>query len=156
MTTKLYIKIAHYIATLGYCGYITYAPGTVASMITVVSLYILPDFSWQITIMFAIILFVLSVWSSRLTSFFLNHKDPSCIVIDEVFGMYVATMFLPKTSVLYFCAFFLFRLFDITKPYPINALEKIDYRGLNIVIDDGFAGLLTLGLIFLSMFIFSF
>ena len=44
--------------------------------------------------------------------------DPGIIVIDEIVGMLIALLAIPKTFLFLITAFILFRIFDITKPYP--------------------------------------
>ena len=62
-------------------------------------------------------------------------SDPGPAVIDEVMGM-LATMFLnPSGWVSASAGFFLFRLFDVIKPYPANRLERLP-GGFGIMADD--------------------
>jgi phosphatidylglycerophosphatase A len=65
--------------------------------------------------------------------------DPSIIVIDEIVGMWIALLFLPKTVPVMIIAFFAFRFFDIVKPQPARSLERIP-NGWGIMLDDVVAG----------------
>jgi len=47
-------------------------------------------------------------------------KDPRQCTIDEVVGMWITLLFLPKTYLISIIAFFVWRAFDIIKPYPIK------------------------------------
>ena len=67
-------------------------------------------------------------------------KDPGKINIDEVAGMTVALIGLPKTAVVWFTAFLVFRFFDIVKPPPIRRLEYLP-AGWGIMTDDIAAGI---------------
>ena len=89
-----------------------------------------------------------------------GKKDPGQIVSDEVAGQSVALLGVcligPKEICLPAAAAFgLFRLFDITKPWPCRRLEKLP-AGIGIVADDIAAGIYAaasywlLGLIFPS------
>ena len=73
-----------------------------------------------------------------------GRHDPSFVVIDEVAGQWIALLGSRanwRTAVL---AFILFRLFDITKPFPARQLESLP-EGWGIVFDDVAAGLYALG-----------
>lgn len=72
-------------------------------------------------------------------------EDPGFVVVDEVAGQWIALLGMPfdwKHGVI---ALVLFRLFDITKPFPVHQLEKLP-RGWGIVFDDVAAGLYALGI----------
>jgi phosphatidylglycerophosphatase A len=71
-----------------------------------------------------------------------GRKDPGFVVIDEVAGVGIALLGAVyhadwKHIVL---ALFLFRVFDIWKPFPVRQLEKLP-EGWGIVFDDVAAGL---------------
>jgi phosphatidylglycerophosphatase A len=76
---------------------------------------------------------------------FLGRKDPSEVILDEFAAMPLVYLFNPmgdsmhggtKVGLLFILlGFLLFRLFDITKPFGIKALEKLP-GGLGIVLDD--------------------
>ena len=67
--------------------------------------------------------------------------DPGVVVVDEVAGQWLALVPLPLDPLWYAVAFALFRLFDITKPWPISWLERTLTGGLGIMVDDLAAGL---------------
>jgi phosphatidylglycerophosphatase A len=69
-----------------------------------------------------------------------HGKDPSCVVIDEVVGIQIALVGAEPTLLGVCVAFFLFRLFDIIKPFPIHRLQSLP-GGWGIVADDALAGL---------------
>lgn len=70
----------------------------------------------------------------------LGRKDPGEVVIDEVLGQWLTCLPFASLGVWeYVAAFALFRLFDITKPWPVRALEKIP-GGTGIMLDDAAAG----------------
>ena len=71
-----------------------------------------------------------------------GEKDPSAFVLDEVCGMMLAVLLLPKTVPVYATAFVLFRLLDIWKPWPISLLQKMEHP-FSIMHDDIAAGLLA-------------
>lgn len=69
-----------------------------------------------------------------------GRKDPGFVVIDEVAGQWITLLASPVDWRHGLIAFVLFRLFDITKPFPIRRIEKLP-DGWGIVFDDVGAGL---------------
>ena len=74
-----------------------------------------------------------------------GHTDPGFVVIDEVIGQWIALLFCPLDWRHALIALVLFRLFDITKPFPVRRLERLP-AGWGIVFDDVAAGLYALGI----------
>jgi phosphatidylglycerophosphatase A len=72
-------------------------------------------------------------------------EDPQFVVIDEVAGQWIALLFSPVDWKHGLTAFILFRLFDMTKPFPIRRLESLP-EGWGIVFDDVAAGLYALAI----------
>jgi phosphatidylglycerophosphatase A len=73
-----------------------------------------------------------------------GREDPGFVVIDEVSGQWIALLFSPVDWRHALIALILFRLFDITKPFPARQLENLP-GGWGIVLDDVAAGLYALG-----------
>jgi len=73
-----------------------------------------------------------------------GRHDPQFVVIDEVAGQWIALLFSPVDWRHALIALILFRLFDITKPFPARQLENLP-EGWGIVFDDVAAGLYALG-----------
>ncbi|HQP49102.1 MAG TPA: phosphatidylglycerophosphatase A, partial [Spirochaetota bacterium] len=77
------------------------------------------------------------------------------VVLDEVLGYWITVLFYPFSWKIAVTAFFLFRLYDVIKPFPARKLQDLS-GGLGIMIDDYIAGiyanLTLLLLIFLSGF----
>jgi phosphatidylglycerophosphatase A len=71
------------------------------------------------------------------------RKDPGAIVIDEVAGMALSVLLLPRTAGVLLAAFVLFRVFDVVKPYPANALQRLR-GGAGVMLDDLVAGVYAL------------
>lgn len=70
-------------------------------------------------------------------------EDPRFVVIDEVAGQWIALIGSAVTWQHGLLALFLFRFFDVLKPYPIRKLEKLP-EGWGIVFDDVLAGIYAL------------
>ena len=82
----------------------------------------------------------------------LEIKDPAIVVWDEFVGMLIAMLWLPDLLWLPL-AFFIFRFFDITKPWPVSWADSGLDGGLGIMIDDVIAGLMTLAFLQLLGFV---
>ena len=73
----------------------------------------------------------------------LGKKDPGIVVIDETAGQLLTFLGAPLHWPSMLVGLILFRVFDITKPFPIRRLEKLP-EGTGIVVDDLGAGLYAL------------
>lgn len=73
-----------------------------------------------------------------------GRKDPGFVVIDEVAGQWITLLGSPLDWRHGLIAFVLFRLFDITKPFPVRQLERLP-EGWGIVFDDVAAGMYAWG-----------
>jgi phosphatidylglycerophosphatase A len=133
--------VGRFLATCCYIGYAPYCPGTVASALTVILWYFLPDMSMITQVIFLGLAFPVAVWSAGLVEQQERVHDPSCAVIDEFIGMGVTLFAIPKIWWLYLIAFILFRIFDIAKPFPIRRVEVLFCGGMGIVLDDCVAGI---------------
>jgi phosphatidylglycerophosphatase A len=87
---------------------------------------------------------VLGIPASTIVARQSGRKDPQFVVIDEVAGQWIALLFSPVDWQHALIALVLFRLFDITKPFPVRQLERLP-AGWGIVFDDVAAGLYALG-----------
>ncbi len=67
-------------------------------------------------------------------------EDPGYIVIDELTGMFITMAGHKPTFITLIAGFFLFRIFDIIKPYPANTVEGFK-KGYGIAADDIIAGI---------------
>jgi len=83
--------------------------------------------------------FLIGVWAAKIAEESWGY-DPGRVNWDEVIGMFITVIAIPKHWVIYGCGFFIFRLFDIIKPFPVNKMEKLP-GGLGIMSDDVIAGI---------------
>ena len=128
------------LATLFGIGRVPGAPGTAASLVAL-------PFAWMIATAFgSLALLALSVAVGLLAVPISSayeresrREDPSDCVIDELAGQWLACAFVPLTLWGFALAFLLFRLFDMTKLWPVSAAEKLK-GGWGIVADDMVAG----------------
>jgi len=131
--------IYKYIATLGFIGFIPYAPGTFGSAAgLLLALFTVPA---DVTLLMILPpLFFLGMIAAHNAEKQLG-KDSGRIVIDELCGYVVSVLFVPKTTGYLLTAFVLFRFFDIVKPPPIRKIESIIPGGTGIMLDDVLAGM---------------
>ncbi len=161
-----YLALA--LATCG-VGYMPLAPGTWGSAVGVgIYLLLRRAFEWSlpfhdsptseayfrafseaIHLRFATLLLVVvliislaGVWAATRAESVLGRKDPGAVVVDEVAGQLITFLFISFYSPWWVIAagFFLFRAFDIWKPYPVRRLESLE-SGLGIMADDVLAGI---------------
>jgi len=133
-------KPSHLFATWFGIGLLSPAPGTWGSLVALLIWYFL-EFLHSSTYIILPAFILFSFFISSRAAQDSNSDDHSAIVIDEVAGMLVTLSFVSYGVMTYFCAFLLFRLFDIWKPWPISWVDKNIKGGLGIVLDDLIAGL---------------
>ena len=126
-------------ATGLFSGYAPVASGTFGSAVGLL-VYLIPGFERPDIILAAsAIVFVLgSLAAGRMEKAY-GH-DPSIVTVDEVLGMWISLVFLPKTLLTAAAAFLLFRVLDILKPWPARFFDRRN-GGWNIMLDDVIAGL---------------
>jgi phosphatidylglycerophosphatase A len=131
--------LAKLICTFFFAGYFPFAPGTFGSLITLVIIWLFIPSFFYILLPVSIGLFFISTWSATQGEEIFG-KDGRQMVIDEVTGMAISLLFVPKEIKWYVIAFFLFRLFDIVKPPPARGAEKLK-AGWGVTLDDVIAGI---------------
>jgi phosphatidylglycerophosphatase A len=143
MQNKTTILIASGLGT----GYSPVAPGTAGSALGVglAALYAWAGgfvrFEGLIFPALILILFVVGVWASGRAEVIYGQKDCGKIVIDEVVGMLITLYLLPATWLYLTLGFFMFRLFDIVKPFPARRIDQRLGGGLGVMLDDVVAGI---------------
>ena len=96
--------------------------------------------AWALGLM-SVAAYCLGYWAAlRWTASDDTDTDPSAIVIDEVAGMWLVMAFVPPTLAALAAAFFLFRLFDVLKPWPASWADQSLKGAHGIMLDDIFAG----------------
>jgi phosphatidylglycerophosphatase A len=121
-------------------GYSPVAPGTLGTLVAIPIYYFLSDIPSPLYEITLIGFFFLSVWISENAETSFGKKDDQRIVIDEIIGFLITMLWVPKTVPFIIIGFFLFRFFDILKPFPIRRLEKGLKGGYGVVLDDVAAG----------------
>ena len=121
-----------------FTGYSPVASGTAGSALGL-GLYLIPGFEqpW-IIISLCFFLFILGAKAAGVLEQRYGH-DPAEVTIDEVLGMWISLLFLPKSLPMAVTAFFLFRIMDIVKPFPARKFDSLT-GGFGIMADDVVAG----------------
>ncbi len=130
-------------ATL-WTGYFPWGPGTVGSIVSCVFFLWCPEWL-RLPLLPGILLLS---WAGCSAGKALWGKDPSRVTIDEVAGCWIACLAAPEQWGPWgtVAALVLFRVFDIAKPWPVRALDRID-SGLGILLDDVAAGLMAVAVL---------
>ena len=116
------MTILKYIATLGFIGYLPFAPGTFGTLAAVIFMFALkPSVLWHIAL--TVFFIIAGIVSSDKAEKLFGEKDSRHIIIDEFAGYMASLLFLPFSWGYVIAAFVLFRLFDILKPPPLRRLE---------------------------------
>jgi len=137
----MYKFLIRVISTFFGVGYFPLIPGTAASLAAVILYFLLKD-NPLIYILTLAVLLVLGFLTSGKAEAAIGKKDPSSVVIDEVCGMLLSLLFLPHNIKLVILGFFIFRLLDTLKPFPVGRLERLK-GSLGIMLDDLAAGIYT-------------
>ena len=130
-------KVCRLISSCAYLGELP-AGGTWGSVVGWVLAWYFSALGPALFISLTILGYALSLIAYR--SF--GEKDPSAFVLDEVCGMMLSVLLLPRSLPVYATAFALFRLLDIWKPWPVLLLQKMDHP-FSIMHDDIAAGFLA-------------
>ncbi len=132
-------------ASAGGAGYSPIVSGTAGSAVALVGLWLIP-FTPLALVLSCVAVTLVGFWASGRVERIVGRKDPGIIVIDEVAGMMVSVLFLPRTWPVLLTAFVLFRIFDIWKPFPARQSQSIT-GGVGVMIDDLIAGAYALILV---------
>jgi phosphatidylglycerophosphatase A len=124
------------------------APGTVASAVTAVLLWLLHP-PPEALVALLVVVTALGTWAADEAERALGGKDPGAIVVDEVAGMVLAVLAVPLTPAALTAGFLLFRVFDVVKPFPANVAQKLR-GGAGVMADDLIAGVYALALVLLA------
>ena len=133
-------KLAKFIATAGYVGFVPIAPGTFGSAVGL-AIYAIVRASGSTTVEAGVLVATLlvGIWSADRVEREMG-KDPGAVIIDEVLGMLVTLAFLNVTITGALAGFFIFRALDVLKPFPAGRLEHL-HGGPGIMLDDAMAGI---------------
>lgn len=124
------------------------APGTAGSLLALPLAWPLLNYLNPFALMAVLLLtLVIGAWSSGVAGKAWGKVDHGAIVIDEVLGQWITLVIavalvgdIAPTLWLYGLGFLLFRVFDITKPWPANWFDRHSKNGWGVMLDDVAAG----------------
>ena len=141
-------------------------PGSYASLATVIFLYILfhiLSIPADTFLFFLVAIFIISIFAVNSFTKDLTNKDPKEVVIDEFIGQSIPICLYEiahneptnpaRVITFYFIMFILFRIFDITKPYPVSYYDKNFKNSFGVIMDDVCAGLYVVAILVFYMII---
>ncbi len=99
-------------------------------------------------VILTVVSILLGIYLCDRTTRALGVQDHSAIVWDEFAGFFVTMLWVPMTAKTVIAGFFLFRLFDIVKPWPASYFDSKVNGGFGVMMDDVFAGLYASGVLY--------
>lgn len=132
-------RVAVFVATFGYIGYLPAAPGTFGSAAGLALFFALraTGLPWIEPIVIVAV-FAVGAWAGNHAERYFGGIDPQPVVIDEVLGMLVTLMFVPVSWAGAVFGFLLFRVLDVFKPWPARQMESL-HGGIGVMADDAMA-----------------
>lgn len=117
------------------------APGTMGTLVALFLYLLFPPLTPFAYVSIWIIFCILGIYLADYAERKIGIADYQGIVCDEIVGFWVVTFMLPPGVLWLGIAFVLFRVFDITKPWPIDVIQRCLPGGFGCVLDDVFAGI---------------
>lgn len=125
-------------------GLSPFAPGTFGTLAAIPLYLILVQLSWPMYAWLVLVAFIVGVKLCDVTGGRLGVHDYGGIVWDEFVGFWITMFLIPFTWQNIVIGFFVFRFFDIVKPYPIGWLDRKVSGGFGVMIDDVLAGVYSM------------
>jgi phosphatidylglycerophosphatase A len=131
------------VAAWGPCGFAPVAPGTFGTLGAIPVYWLLGGLSRPLYLLTTAAFIALSVAAAGRAGRHWGVVDASPIVIDEVAGYLVGVALFPFSWPAAVLGFFLFRVFDILKPWPASFFDRQVKNPFGVVMDDVAAGVWT-------------
>ena len=151
------IKIIDFILTGFYSGKIKYMPGTFGTLPAIpIYIYLYNSNSLLINIIILLSFLLVSMILLRysITNNIFKVVDDKSIVVDEIIGYLLFMIFFEPNVVNIMLGFFLFRFFDILKPFPISYVDKNIKNSFGVLFDDILAGIISGLLLYCINYVF--
>ena len=127
------------LAAWGPCGYAPVAPGTFGTLGAIPLYLAVSRLGTGAYVAFTFAFAALAVYAAERAGKYWGVPDASPIVIDEVAGYLLTMALVPFSWRAALAGFVLFRIFDVLKPWPASALDRVK-NGFGVVADDLAAG----------------
>jgi phosphatidylglycerophosphatase A len=115
-------------------GLSPYAPGTAGTLAAIPLFWFMAALPLPVYLGVVGVLFLIGIYLCQVTTDRLGAHDHSAIVWDEVVGYLLTMTAIPFDWRWVIAGFFLFRLFDVWKPWPVRALDRSVGGGLGIML----------------------
>lgn len=143
------------LATFFGIGRIPFASGTFASAAALPFGVLLVMAGLPPLVLAILVVVAVGIWACGEHARKLGVSDPSECVLDEVAGQWITLVPIalyarPYDWQLYVIGFFLFRLFDVAKFWPMSAAEELP-GGLGVMADDVLAGMIAAALLWVVL-----
>lgn len=136
------IKTAFILGTWFGSGKTPFASGTFGSLAALPFAWIIMFFGgWPALLCATVAVYFIGVRAAKIIMDETHTEDPGMIVIDEVAGMWTTLLVTPLDPFSYMFAFAFFRIFDITKPWPVGWADTKLKNATGVMLDDVFAGI---------------
>jgi len=134
--------LAQALACLWPFGLVPVAPGTAGSAVAaLLAPWLFLPLPYDARVGVLAVVYLLGSWAAGRTERILGRTDPGRVVIDELVGQWVTYLpFAAPGPGELLLGFFLFRVFDILKPWPVRSSERWFAGGFGIMVDDVLAG----------------
>ncbi|MEK6776421.1 MAG: phosphatidylglycerophosphatase A [bacterium] len=133
-------RIILFFASGFFSGYAPLASGTVGTLVGIAIYILLNQLPLKLYGILTLVIVIFGIWLSYRAEAILGEKDSGVIVIDEIAGFLVTMFALPMTWQTMAIGFFMFRAFDIFKPFPIRRIDQRLPGGWGVMLDDVLAG----------------
>ncbi len=145
--------LAKSIVSLGGVGFIRPASATWGSLVAGIVLYFAAPYGTPLLrVTAAVAIFCFGWWLSNYIEKKTQLHDPYFVVIDELVGMMIVTLFLEPIWWHFVLAFIYFRIFDIAKLWPASIFDKRK-GGFALMFDDVIMALPALLLLHLTLYV---
>jgi phosphatidylglycerophosphatase A len=111
-------------------------PGTAGTLMGIPLYWVFSVLPWPIWLITTLAFTALAWHISDEAERVFGRRDAQCIVIDEIAGFQWTLFWVSPTVPHIALGFVLFRLFDITKPWPARLFQDRLPGGLGVVADD--------------------
>lgn len=146
-------RVALAVATVGPCGHVPAAPGTVGSAAGLMLFWaVRASGSPVVEGLVLLAVTAVGVAAASRAEAACGRRDPGLIVIDETAGMLLTLAAVPVGLGGAVVGFLAFRLFDVVKPFPARRAERLP-GGWGVMADDLVAGLYAQALLRLLLWL---
>lgn len=146
---KTLLKDPGHLLSMGFgSGLAPIASGTFGTLAAIPIYMVASYHSVMALVILTVVSILLGIYLCDRTTRALGVQDHSAIVWDEFAGFFVTMLWVPMTVTTVIAGFFLFRLFDIMKPWPASYFDSKVNGGFGVMMDDVVAGLYASGVLY--------